>query len=96
MNFLKIFNPEKLDIDIPWATPWGCASLINTLTPRQRETAEQIAMGVPLNDAAKSMGISRKTFDVLLVQVREKLGVGTNGIGRVYFAAMAHREVNQG
>jgi len=66
--------------------------LANALTPRERQVAELIAMGEPRREIARRLGMSARTFDHHLAQVREKLGVTLNGIGRVWFAAVCQED----
>lgn len=67
--------------------PAKAQALVNALTPREKQVAEQIAMGVPQKDIAKRLGISTKTLDIFRGNVREKLGATTHGIARVWFCA---------
>ena len=64
-------------------------SLIDGLTPREKQVAELIAMGMPQKDIAKKLGISTKTLDIFRGNVREKLGATTHGIGRIWFCAVS-------
>jgi two-component system response regulator FixJ len=63
--------------------------LIDSLTPRERQVAELIAMGVPQKDIAKKLGISPKTLDIYRGNVRAKLDVPVYGIPRIWFCAMS-------
>lgn len=67
--------------------PAKAAALIGSLTPREKQVAELIAMGLAQRDIAKKLGISTKTLDIFRGNVREKLGATTHGIGRVWFCA---------
>ncbi len=67
--------------------PAKAQALINSLTPREKQVAEHIAMGLAQKDIAKKLGISTKTLDIFRGNVREKLGVTTHGIGRIWFCA---------
>jgi FixJ family two-component response regulator len=67
--------------------PAKAKSLVDSLTPREKQVAEQIAMGLPQKDIAKKLGISTKTLDIFRGNVREKLGATTHGIGRIWFCA---------
>ena len=87
MNPLRTFNPAKLDMDIPYVSPWGSSALIGRLSPREREVAELVAMGWPFDEIARKLGIARKTFDIYIGNIRERLGVTNHGIGRIWFAA---------
>ena len=66
----------------------SAVTLVNALTPRERQVAEMIAMGEPRREIAKRLGMSGRTLDHHLDKVREKLGVTVNGIGRIWFAAL--------
>jgi FixJ family two-component response regulator len=67
--------------------PAKAKALVDSLTPREKQVAEQIAMGLPQKDIAKKLGISTKTLDIFRGNVREKLGATTHGIGRIWFCA---------
>jgi FixJ family two-component response regulator len=67
--------------------PAKAKTLIASLTPREKQVAEQIAMGLAQKDIAKKLGISTKTLDIFRGNVREKLGATTHGIGRIWFCA---------
>jgi len=67
--------------------PAKAQALINGLTPREKQVAELIAMGLAQKDIAKKLGISTKTLDIFRGNVREKLGATTHGIGRIWFCA---------
>ena len=67
--------------------PAHAKALIDSLTPRERQVAELIAMGVPHRDIAKKLGISPKTLDIHRGNVRAKLGVPVYGIPRICFCA---------
>ncbi len=67
--------------------PAKAQSLVDSLTPREKQVAEMIAMGVPQKDIAKKLGISTKTLDIFRGNVREKLSATTHGIGRIWFCA---------
>lgn len=62
---------------------------VSLLTQREREVAEQIAMGVKRVEVGTRLGMSPRTVDVHLDRIREKWGVETHGIGRIWFAALA-------
>lgn len=64
-------------------------ALVDRLTPREKQVAEQIALGLPQRDIAKKLGISPKTLDIFRGNVREKLGAQTHGIGRIWFCALS-------
>jgi FixJ family two-component response regulator len=67
--------------------PVHARALIDTLTPRERQVAELIALGVAQKDIAKKLGISPKTLDIFRGNVRAKLDVTTYGIPRIWFCA---------
>jgi DNA-binding CsgD family transcriptional regulator len=69
--------------------PAHAKALIDSLTPRERQVAELIALGVPQKDIAKKLGISPKTLDIFRGNVRAKLDVTTYGIPRIWFCAMS-------
>jgi DNA-binding CsgD family transcriptional regulator len=69
--------------------PATAQALVESLTPREKQVAEMIAMGVPQKDIAKKLGISTKTLDIFRGNVREKLGATTHGIGRIWFCALS-------
>jgi len=63
-----------------------------TLTPRQTQIAERMAMGKTRIQIAEQLGISVRTFDIHLYKTQRKLGVPTiYGIGRIWFAALLGR-----
>jgi DNA-binding CsgD family transcriptional regulator len=64
-------------------------ALIASLTPRERQVAELIAMGVQQKDIAKQLHISPKTLDIHRGGVRAKLGVPVHGIPRIWFCAVS-------
>jgi FixJ family two-component response regulator len=80
-------NAKKGPAGIFGMDPAKAQNLINGLTPRERQVAELIAMGVPQKDIAKKLGISTKTLDIFRGNVREKLGATTHGIARIWFCA---------
>lgn len=67
--------------------PVEAQKLVETLTPRERQTAERIAMGLPQVQIAKELGISPKTLDIFRGKVKKKLKTTMHGIGRVWFCA---------
>ncbi len=69
--------------------PAHARALIEALTPRERQVAELIALGLPQKDIAKKLGISPKTLDIFRGNVRSKLEVTTYGIARVWFCALS-------
>jgi len=73
-------NPFKMD-------PAKAQTLVQRLTPRERQVAELIAMGLAQSAIAKKLGISTKTLDIFRGNVRKKLGAPTHGIARIWFCA---------
>ena len=69
--------------------PVEAQALVEKLTPRERQTAEHIAMGIPQEEIAKELGISPKTLDIFRGKVKKKFKTTTHGIGRVWFCAMS-------
>ncbi|HZZ77217.1 MAG TPA: LuxR C-terminal-related transcriptional regulator [Gemmataceae bacterium] len=69
--------------------PAHAKALIESLTPRERQVAELIALGVAQKDIAKKLGISTKTLDIFRGNVRTKLDVTTYGIPRIWFCAVS-------
>jgi FixJ family two-component response regulator len=67
--------------------PEEARMLIDSLTPRERQTAERIAMGMPQIDIGKDLGISPKTLDIFRGKVKKKLKTTMHGIGRIWFCA---------
>ena len=67
--------------------PAKAKALVARLTARERQVAEQIAMGLPQKDIAKKLGIAPKTLDIFRGNVRKKLGAATHGIARIWFCA---------
>ncbi len=65
--------------------PDEAKELIETLTPRERETAEWLALGVARTHIAEKLGISARTIDVYSANVRQKMG--GYGVARVWFCA---------
>ncbi len=74
-------NPFQMD-------PAQAKRLVESLTPREKQTAERIAMGLPQAQIAKELGISPKTLDIFRGKVKKKLGTTMHGIPRVWFCAM--------
>jgi DNA-binding CsgD family transcriptional regulator len=68
--------------------PDHAKALVDTLTPRERQVAELIALGIAQKDIAKKLGISPKTLDIFRGNVRAKLDVTTYGIPRIWFCAV--------
>jgi len=69
--------------------PAHAKALIDSLTPRERQVAELIAMGVQQKDIARQLHISPKTLDIHRGGVRTKLGVPVHGIPRIWFCAIS-------
>jgi FixJ family two-component response regulator len=74
-------NHFKLD-------PAEAKALVDSLTPRERQVAERIAMGTPQEEIAKDLGISPKTLDIFRGNVRKKFATTTHGIARIWFCAL--------
>jgi FixJ family two-component response regulator len=68
--------------------PAEAHKLVDSLTPRERQTAERIAMGMTQADIAKELGISPKTLDIFRGKVKKKFKTTMHGIARVWFCAM--------
>jgi DNA-binding CsgD family transcriptional regulator len=64
-------------------------AMVERLTPRERQTAERIAMGTPQEEIARDLGISPKTLDIFRGKVKKKFRTTTHGIGRIWFCAMS-------
>ena len=64
-------------------------SMIEMLTPQERQVAEMLAMGTPNAAIAKALKLSPKTCDIHRGQVKAKLKTETHGVARVWFAAIA-------
>jgi two-component system, LuxR family, response regulator FixJ len=75
-------NPYQMD-------PAHAKKLVDSLTPRERQTAERIAMGMPQEQIAKELGISPKTLDIFRGKVKKKLGTTMHGIARIWFCALS-------
>lgn len=61
--------------------------LIGKLTPRQRQVAEEMAMGKPNKTIAEELKISRKTLDIHRAMICSKLETTAQGVPRIVFAA---------
>ena len=68
--------------------PDEAQTLVDSLTPRERQTAERIAMGMSQPDIAKELGISPKTLDIFRGKVKKKFKTTMHGIGRIWFCAV--------
>jgi FixJ family two-component response regulator len=68
--------------------PAEARRLVNSLTPRERQTAERIAMGMTQVEIAKELGISPKTLDIFRGKVKRKFKTSLHGIPRVWFCAL--------
>ncbi len=68
----------------------AASAIVSTLTPRERQIAEKLAMGETRRRIAKELGISMRTLDHHIDKVRKKLGLGNNvnGLARIWFAAL--------
>jgi protein AroM len=69
--------------------PAEARAMVESLTPRERQTAERIALGHTQAAIAKELGISPKTLDIFRGKVKKKFKTTMHGIGRVWFCAMA-------
>jgi DNA-binding CsgD family transcriptional regulator len=67
--------------------PAEAQKLVDSLTPREKQTAERIAMGLTQQEIAKELGISPKTLDIFRGKVKKKFKTTLNGIARVWFCA---------
>jgi FixJ family two-component response regulator len=72
--------------------PAEAKTLVDSLTPRERQVAERIAMGMPQDDIAKDLDIAVKTLDIFRANVRCKFRTATHGIARVWFCALTASE----
>jgi DNA-binding CsgD family transcriptional regulator len=68
--------------------PAAAQALVDRLTPRERQTAERIALGMPQEEIAEELGISPKTLDIFRGKVKKKFRTTTHGIGRIWFCAV--------
>jgi len=68
--------------------PAEARKMVDSLTPRERETAERIAMGMTQAEIAKDLGISPKTLDIFRGKVKRKFKTSLHGIPRVWFCAL--------
>jgi FixJ family two-component response regulator len=68
--------------------PDEAQDLVDSLTPRERQTAERIAMGMTQAEIAKELGISPKTLDIFRGKVKKKFKTTMHGIGRIWFCAV--------
>jgi two-component system response regulator FixJ len=68
--------------------PAEAKTLVDSLTPRERQVAERIAMGMPQEDIAEDLGISSNTLDIFRGNLRNKFSTPTHGIARVWFCAL--------
>ncbi|MBI1829968.1 MAG: hypothetical protein HYR84_00795 [Planctomycetes bacterium] len=68
--------------------PAEARRMVESLTPRERETAERIAMGMTQAEIAKDLGISPKTLDIFRGKVKRKFKTSLHGIPRVWFCAI--------
>lgn len=72
--------------------PVEAKEMVESLTPRERQTAERIAMGMTQAAIAKELGISPKTLDIFRGKVKKKFKTTMHGIGRVWFCAMSQNK----
>jgi FixJ family two-component response regulator len=68
--------------------PVEAQALVDSLTPRERQTAERIAMGLTQTEIAKELGISPKTLDIFRGKVKKKFKTTMHGIARIWFCAL--------
>ena len=68
--------------------PADAKAMVDSLTPRERQTAERIAMGMTQAEIAKELGISPKTLDIFRGKVKKKFKTTMHGIPRVWFCAI--------
>jgi DNA-binding CsgD family transcriptional regulator len=68
--------------------PAEAQKLVDSLTPREHQTAERIAMGMTQAEIAKELGISPKTLDIFRGKVKKKFKTTMHGIGRIWFCAL--------
>jgi DNA-binding CsgD family transcriptional regulator len=68
--------------------PAEAQALVDSLTRRERQTAERIAMGMTQMEIAKELGISPKTLDIFRGKVKKKFKTTLNGIARIWFCAL--------
>ncbi|MSQ96809.1 MAG: hypothetical protein EXR98_19960 [Gemmataceae bacterium] len=68
--------------------PAEAQAMVKSLTPRERQTAERIAMGMTQADIAKELGISPKTLDIFRGKVKKKFKSTMHGIARIWFCAL--------
>ena len=68
--------------------PAEAQEMVDSLTPRERQTAERIAMGMSQPDIAKELGISPKTLDIFRGKVKKKFKTTMLGIARIWFCAL--------
>ena len=71
--------------------PAEAKAMVESLTPREHQTAERIAMGMSQSAIAKELGISPKTLDIFRGKVKKKLKTSMHGIGRVWFCALTSK-----
>ena len=63
--------------------PAEARAMLDSLTPRERQTAERIALGYSQAAIAKELGISPKTLDIFRGKVKKKFKTTMHGIARV-------------
>lgn len=62
--------------------------LVARLTPRERQVAEYVALGMPRKRIGKLLHLALKTIDALVARIKEKLQTSTHGVARIWFAAL--------
>ena len=68
--------------------PAEAQALVDSLTPRERQTAERLSMGMTQAEIAKELGISPKTLDIFRGKVKRKFNCTMHGIARIWFCAL--------
>jgi DNA-binding CsgD family transcriptional regulator len=68
--------------------PAEAKRMVGNLTPREKQTAERIAKGMPQIEIAKELGISPKTLDIFRGKVKKKFKTTMHGIARVWYCAL--------
>ena len=65
--------------------PQEAKARLEQLSPREREVAELMAMGMGNTQIAQKLDISRKTLDIHRGKIKRKLQTTIQGIGRIWF-----------
>ena len=75
----NVFNYSQFDARV----------IIGSLTPRERQVTEGLVMGETPQNIADELGISRKTVEVFIAQIRKKFGVEkVTQLGRIWFCGI--------